>query len=143
MSETDNALIAQLRRDGRASISDLAARLGVTRATVRARLARLERAGDIQGYTVLTRADVASAEVRGLMMLEIEGRGTARVIARLHGVAQVEAVHSTNGAWDLIVAIGAQSLGEFDDVLTEIRRFEGVRNSQTHLLLATHRRRRA
>ena len=75
MDKTDNALIALLRRNGRASLSDLAADLGVQRSTVRTRLDRLISGGEISGFTVLTRADVTDAPVRGLMMLEIAGRG--------------------------------------------------------------------
>jgi DNA-binding Lrp family transcriptional regulator len=59
LDELDSQLIAALRRDGRASLSVLAADLKVTRATVRTRMTRLQTAGDIAGFTVLTRADVA------------------------------------------------------------------------------------
>ena len=47
MDDLDQRLISALRHDARASHSDLAAQLGVTRATVRARLARLEARGVI------------------------------------------------------------------------------------------------
>jgi DNA-binding Lrp family transcriptional regulator len=40
MDDLDHGLIAELRRDGRASISELADRLQVSRATVRLRLER-------------------------------------------------------------------------------------------------------
>ena len=45
MDDLDHGLIAELRRDGRASISELADRLQVSRATVRLRLERLKAAG--------------------------------------------------------------------------------------------------
>ena len=139
MDELDQRLIAALRRDGRASLSDLAATLGVTRTTVRARLARLIERGDIVGFTVLTRADVAAHPVRGLMMLEISGRGTERTMARLVGMPEVQAVHSTNGTWDLIVEIGTGTLEAFDAALFAIRRLDGVTRSETNLLLSTRR----
>ncbi|WP_372840916.1 Lrp/AsnC family transcriptional regulator [Phaeovulum sp.] len=139
MDETDQRLIAALRRDGRASLSDLAAALGVARATARARIERLVARGEISGFTVLTRTDVTAAPVRGLMMLGIEGRGTDRIIARLMGLSAVQAVHSTNGKWDLIVEIGTQTLAQLDDVLSQIRRLEGVATSETNLMLTTRR----
>ncbi|PKQ09314.1 MAG: AsnC family transcriptional regulator [Alphaproteobacteria bacterium HGW-Alphaproteobacteria-12] len=95
--------------------------------------------GEISGFTVLTRADVTASPVRGLMMLGIEGRGTDRIIARLTGLAAVQAVHSTNGKWDLIVELGTQTLAELDDILAQIRRFEGVTTSETSLMLTTRR----
>lgn len=139
MDDLDQRLIAALRRDGRASLSDLAHDLGVTRTTARTRLQRLVQAGEIADFTVLTRAEVATAPVRGLMMLQVEGRGTDRVTGRLLGLSEVTAVHSTNGTWDLIAEIGTDTLEVFDAVLSLIRRFEGVTRSETNLLLTTRR----
>ena len=137
MDESDNKLISTLRHDARASLSDLAQRLGLSRATVRARLLKLQERGEIVGFSVITRADVTRDPVRGLMMIGIEGRGTERISRQLGALAEVRAVHSTNGRWDVIAEIGTATLEEFDAVLTRIRRFEGVVASETNLLLKT------
>ncbi len=139
MDDLDHRLLALLKRDGRASLSELSVDLGVTRTTVRARMARLMDQGEVVGFTVLTRADVAPSPVRGLMMLGIEGRGTERIMQRIAGLPQVTAVHSTNGTWDLIAEIGAQTLEALDEVLFAIRRMEGVTRSETSLLLSTRK----
>lgn len=139
MDETDQRLIAALRRDGRAAVSDLAAQLGLSRATVRTRIERLVARGEISGFTVLTRADVSAVPVRGQMMIGIEGRGTDRIVARLMGLPAVQAVHATNGKWDLVVELGARTLAELDEVLSQIRRLDGVATSETNLLLSTRR----
>ncbi|HSG54883.1 Lrp/AsnC family transcriptional regulator [Sulfitobacter sp. HNIBRBA3233] len=139
MDETDDRLIAALRHDARASLSDLAARLGLARTTVRARLARLQERGDIVGFTVVTRADVARDPVRGLMMIGIEGRGAERIKRQLVNMAELRSVHSTNGRWDLIVEIGADTLVAFDAVLDRIRKLDGVVSSETSLLLSTRK----
>lgn len=139
MDNLDQRLIAELRRDGRASVLALAERTGASRATVRARLARLQDNGEVLGFTVITRGDVAEAPVRGLMLLAIEGRGAERIMARLSGMVPVAAVHATNGRWDLIVELSAQSLTELDRVLFQIRALDGVTASETNLLLSTRR----
>lgn len=139
LDEQDERLIAALRRDGRASLSELAGQLGLSRATVRSRMERLAARGEIAGFTVLTKGDVTAAPVRGLMMVGIEGRGTDRIAARLLGMPAVLALHSTNGKWDLIAEIGADTLEEFDAVLAQIRRLDGVVASETSLLLTTRR----
>ena len=133
MDEMDDRLIAALRHDARASLSDLAARLGLARTTVRARLARLQERGDIVGFTVITRADVAADPVRGLMMIGIEGRGARRIKRQLANMSELRAVHSTNGRWDLIVEIGTDTLVAFDQVLDRIRQLDGVMTSETLL----------
>ncbi len=139
LDDTDHALIAALRRDGRASLSDLAGHLKVSRATVRSRMERLQARGEIQGFTVVTRGDITQMPVRGLMMIAIEGRGAERVRDRLAGFAEVQAVHSTNGRWDLIAEIGTRTLEEFDEVLARIRKLDSVTGSETSLMLSTRR----
>lgn len=138
MDDIDQKLIASLRRDSRAPLSSLAAELGVSRTTVRSRIVRLKRRGDILGFTVRLKSDIAQAPVRGLMMLGIEGRGAEKIMRRLQGVASVMAVHSTNGKWDLIAEIGTETLEELDKVLFSIRRIDGVVRSETNLLLSTY-----
>ena len=139
MDILDGHLIAALKRNGRASLSELADLLGVTRSTIRVRLDRLVHGGEIAGFTVLTRSDVRPDAVRGLMMLEIAGRGAEKTMKQLQRMPDIQAVHSTNGTWDLIAEIGAETLEAFDQVLFAIRRMEGVTRSETSLLLSTRR----
>jgi DNA-binding Lrp family transcriptional regulator len=143
MDSLDEKLVTLLRHDGRRSISDLAIDLGVSRATVRARLERLERSGDIVGYTVILRADAVDQRVRGIMTVEIEGHAADRVIRALGGFPEVSTIHTTNGRWDLVVELGTASLTEFDAVLRRIRLIPGITGSETSLLLATPRTTRA
>lgn len=139
MDELDMSLVRMLRRNARASLSELAADLGVQRNTVRARMAKLVEAGDIVGFTVETKADISDYPVRGLMMLEIAGRQSEKVAASLLKRPEVQAVHSTNGKWDYIAEIGAETLEAFDAALTAIRRTEAIGRTETSILLSTRR----
>ncbi|WP_413988950.1 Lrp/AsnC family transcriptional regulator [Labrys okinawensis] len=139
MDDIDQQLLTQLRHNGRRSISDLAAELGLSRATVRARIENMEKRGDIIGYTVILRADAISMPVRGIVLIEVEGRAADRVIDTLGGFPEVSAVHTTNGKWDIVVEFATQSLTDLDVVLRRIRLIPGVNASETNLLLATPR----
>ena len=139
MDDTDRKLISALRHDARASLSDLALTLGVSRTTVRGRIERLRRAGEIVGFTVVLKGDTVRDPVRGLMMLGIEGRGTDRILRQLAGMSTVRAIHTTNGRWDVIVEIGTTTLEELDTDLARIRRLDGVAHSETSLLLNTRK----
>lgn len=139
MDDLDQRLISALRHDARASLSDLAATLGVSRTTVRSRIERLRRSGEIVGFSVVLKGDAVRDPVRALMMIGIEGRGTDRILRQLSGLSMVRALHTTNGRWDVIAEIGAATLEELDDVLARIRRFEGVATSETSLLLSTRK----
>lgn len=137
MDKTDERLVAALRHDARASLSDLALQLKLSRTTVRARIERLIHRGDILGFSVVLKEDALQDPVRGLMMIGIEGRGAQRITRQLQGLTEVRAIHSTNGRWDLIVELGTETLEEIDRALAKIRMFEGVQTSETSLLLST------
>ena len=139
MNEMDRKLIGALRHDARASLSQLAAQLGWSRATVRSRLARLRESGEIVGFSVVLKSEQRRDPVRGLMMIAIEGRGTDRILRQLQGLPEIRQVYTTNGRWDVIVEIGTDTLESFDKMLFQIRRFEGVTASETSLLLSTRK----
>jgi DNA-binding Lrp family transcriptional regulator len=139
MDAIDQRLITILRHDGRRSLSDLATELGLTRATVRARLERLKKSGEIIGFTVILRSDAIDLPVRGIMMIEIGGHSADADIKTLNGFSEVSAIHTTNGKWDLVVELGTSDLIAFDQVLRRIRLITGITNSETSLLLATPR----
>lgn len=131
----DRRLIALLRADGRAPVAELAAALGVARGTAQARLARLLSEGVILGFTVRLRPEEDARAIRAVMMIEVAGKATAEVARRLRGLPEIVALHTTNGNWDLVAEIRADSLADFDRLLREARMIDGVLNSETSLLL--------
>lgn len=135
--ELDRKLLSALRVDARESVAGLARQLDVTRATVTARLERLEASGTILGYTVRVREDRDPDSVRAIAFIELEGRSTDAAIRKLRGIPNVTALHTTNGGWDLVAELRMSSLGEFDRVLGLIRSIDGVINSETSLLLSS------
>lgn len=137
IDKVDRALISILRTDARASLSTLAAELGMSRTTVRARLERLQAEGEILGYGVILKGDVVQVPVRGVTLVGIEGRGTDKIIRQISGMPEVRTIHSTNGRWDIIVEMGTETLEDFDTAIGKIRRIEGVISSETHLYLST------
>ncbi len=133
----DSALIAELRKDGRASISQLASQLKVSRATVQNRLDRLTQSGAILGFTIRVHEELEQDTVRAIMMIEVAGRSTSQVIQKLRGIPELIKLHTTNGAWDLVAELQTTSLGEFDRVLRRVREVEGILNSETSILLSS------
>ncbi len=139
MDDTDQNLLTALRRDGRASISELSHQLGLARATVRSRLEKLTKEGEILGFTVVLKGDARDRPVRGIILIAVEGRGTDRIVSQLGRMPEVQTVHTTNGRWDLIAELGTESLEALDAVLRRIRLIDGIAASETNLYLATKR----
>jgi DNA-binding Lrp family transcriptional regulator len=137
VDDIDRQLIGLLRNDARASVASLAKALGVARGTVQNRMARLAAAGTIVGYTVRLKPDVEESRVRAFMTVAVEGNQVDAVIKALRGEPAVTALYSTNGRWDIVAELRADSLEGFDRVLGRIRQIEGISQSETSLLLST------
>jgi DNA-binding Lrp family transcriptional regulator len=133
----DQRLIALLRADGRASMSKMAGSLNVSRGTAQNRLDRLIEDGAILGFTVRVRQDIDDHMVRAIMTIQLAGKTTTAIVARLRGVPEIRALHTTNGTWDLIAEIGVDTLPGLDRVLGTIRAVDGIRSSETSILLSS------
>jgi DNA-binding Lrp family transcriptional regulator len=139
MDDLDHRLIGLLRENARLSVATLAKRLRVARGTVQNRLAKMERDGAIAGYTVRLRPEVDEHRIIALMTIAVEGNRLESVVRLLRGDPAIQALHTTNGRWDLVAEIRTDSLQTFDRVLSRIRLVEGIAGTETSLLLATHK----
>jgi DNA-binding Lrp family transcriptional regulator len=139
MDDTDHKLVALLRENARTPVATLARKLDVARGTVQNRLTRLETDGVIVGYTVRLKPHVEEHRIRALMTVVVEGNRTEAVIKALRGEPAVSALHTTNGRWDIVAELRADSLEEFDRVLARIRLLEGISSTETSLLLSTRK----
>ena len=137
MDDTDRQLLSLLRDNARASVASLAKVLRVSRGTVQNRLSRLESDGTITGYTVRLRPQAEAHRIRAYMTLTVIGNRDQAVMVALRGDPAVSALHSTNGRWDIVAELQADSLEAFDRVLGRIRLLDGVGKTETSLLLST------
>ena len=139
MDSTDRQLLSMLRDNARISVAALAKALRVARGTVQNRLAKMEADGTIGGYTVRLKPQMEDQRVRALMTVAVEGNRTDEVLRGLRGDPAVSALHTTNGRWDIVAELRADSLEAVDRVLSRIRMIEGISNTETSLLLSTHK----
>lgn len=139
MDDLDHQLISLLRKDARLSLAALASKLGVSRGTVSNRLRKLEDEQVIVGYTLRLRPDAEPDQIRAWMGVLVEGNQSRRVMASLLGEPGVQALHDTNGRWDLLAELRAQSMAELSQVLERIRLIKGIANTETSILLTSYR----
>jgi len=139
MDATDQQLLSLLRKDARTSVATLAKKLGVSRGTVTNRVAKLEDAGIIVGYTVKLRPDAQPSEIGAWMSIAVEGNETRSVIASLLGEPGVASLHDTNGRWDLLAELRAANLAELSKILERIRLVRTISSTETSIHLQTYR----
>ena len=139
MDESDQKLMSFLRQNARLTVAALAAKLRVSRGTVTNRIRRLEDEGIIVGYTVRLRPDVQNNAIKAWMSIAVDGNQTRAVIASLLGEPGVATLHDTNGRWDLLAELRAETLQELAKVLERIRLLKGISNTETSIHLETFR----
>lgn len=141
MDATDRQLLSLLRDNARTPVTALAKALRVSRATVQNRIDKLEKEGLIVGYTVRLKAE-AEAEphrIRAWMTVAVEGNRARQVLQALRGEPNVQTLHTTNGRWDIIAELRADTLEQFDRTLDRIRLIEGISATETSILLTSYK----
>jgi DNA-binding Lrp family transcriptional regulator len=73
------------------------------------------------------------------MTVAVEGNRGTEVIHALRGHPNVYSLHTTNGRWDIVAELRADTLEAFDQVLNAIRRISGIATTETSILLSTHK----
>ncbi|PRY47544.1 Lrp/AsnC family leucine-responsive transcriptional regulator [Geodermatophilus tzadiensis] len=135
--DVDRALLAALARDGRASYTDLAERVGLSVSAVHQRVRRLEQRGLITGY----RASVDARKL-GLGMtafvsitpLDLAEADDAP--AKLAHLDAIEACHSVAGVESYLLKVRVASPEALEALLREIRATANV-NTRTTVVLST------
>ncbi|WP_299451803.1 Lrp/AsnC family transcriptional regulator [uncultured Pigmentiphaga sp.] len=138
MDEIDHRLIALLRDNARTPASLLVRKLGVSRGTVQNRITRLEKEGVIVGYTLRLRPGVEPKGIRAWMSIAVGGNTARRVLEALRGEPAIQALHTTNGRWDILAELRAQNIEDFDRALERIRLIPGITSTETSILLSTY-----
>ncbi|SNB54552.1 DNA-binding transcriptional regulator, Lrp family [Marinobacter sp. es.042] len=141
ISSRDQKLLMLLRQNARASVTELAKAMHVSRSTVQNRIARLEASGVIRGYSVQLGGEFSANQVEAHVSIKVFQKLTGRTNAALEQISQVSQLFSVSGEYDLIAIVQAQSLEELSAVLDAIGNLEGVERTNSAVVLETRFRR--
>lgn len=141
LDDTDRSILAVLRLHPRASLTELAAAVGIARGTLYSRLDRLTRTGVITGYGPDVDPRAAGFGVLAFCTLEIQQGTHDDTVRALADIPEMLEIHTVTGVGDLLCRIIARSNDDLHDVLQRVTSVPGVRRSQTQLALATSHRR--
>lgn len=118
----DRAILDVLANDGRISITDLAARIGLSKTPTQARLRRMERDGVITGYRAMLdpirigRDHVAFVEVK---LTDTREAALAAFNAAVRAVPEIEQCHMLAAGFDYLLKVRAQDMSDYRRVLAE------------------------
>ena len=137
----DQQLLAVLRGNARASTTELAQILGISRSTVQKRLERLETEGIIAGYTVQLSSEYLDQEIKAHVMMTVSPRMTNDIITAMKKLDGVRAIYSVSGPHDLIAEVAAMSVTDLDKMIDELIAIDGVERTVSSVILSTRLKR--
>ena len=116
LDSTDHAIIELLRRDGRMPYRAIARELGVSEATVRGRVRRLE---DSNTMRVVAVTDIEAAGYSMLLAIgvQVENRAPEAVARDLAAIPEVFSVNVVVGTHDVEILVVAEDQASLDELI--------------------------
>lgn len=118
-------------------IARLSKALGVSRATIYARLQKLQRGGIIEGFTILLNPEIGLRQIRAHVLIKMSGKLARATEKQLQSMPEVTALHAISGIYDLIAELEAGSSAELNELIDRIGELPGVEQTTSSILLAT------
>ncbi|MGC8568807.1 MAG: winged helix-turn-helix transcriptional regulator [Nitrososphaeria archaeon] len=133
MDEIDLKLLELLKENGRASYIELGKQLNLSEAAVRRRVKKLVDEGVIKKFTI----EIKERErAMALTLLSTSPNvPTYEVASAISKIKGVEKVYEITGQYDIAVLISAPSIAEVNKVIDDIRKSNGVVNTNTVIIL--------
>ena len=133
LDETDQAIIEALQANGRESFRRIAARLGVSEATVRARYTRLSADDILQVVTVTNPLELGFEQA----LVGVKTNGAPQPVAdEIAKWGEAGYVVVTAGQYDILVELVCADRRQLLDLTNRIRALEGVVSTESFLYLA-------
>lgn len=132
----DARILAALDDAPEATTLGLARSLGVSRNTVHARLARLDRDGVLLPFSRRVDPAALGYPLTAFVRLAIEQRASEAAIEGIGEIAEVVELHATTGDFDVLVRVVARDTADLFRVTSRIAAVAGVQRTSTSVSLA-------
>ncbi|GAB2977862.1 Lrp/AsnC family transcriptional regulator [Nocardioides montaniterrae] len=132
----DVALLEALERHPRIGDLELSRTTKVARATVQARLRRLEERGVIRDWAPTLDVAAAGYPVQAYVTLEISQGALAELCDYLAAIPEVLEATATTGTFDVVCRVATRSHADLQDVLVRIDQCPAVRRSTSVVALS-------
>lgn len=135
----DRAIIAHLSRDGRISVTDLAAQVGLSKTPVQARMKRLEVSGVIAGYRAILspmRMNLAHVAFVELKLNDTREAALQAFNKAVRAMPEIEECHMIAGGFDYLLKVRTTDIADYRRVLAErISTLPHVASSSTYVVM--------
>ena len=122
LDRIDRNILAALSRDGRLSASELAAKVGLSKTPVQARVRRLEKDGFIRGYSaVIDRERMGEAHIAFVQVKLTDTRSLALsdFNRAVQAVPEIEQCHMMAASFDYLLKVRTRDIAAYRRILGE------------------------
>ncbi|WP_313480083.1 Lrp/AsnC family transcriptional regulator [Microbacterium sp.] len=138
----DHALLAAISRDGRATLAQLSATVGLSTSAVQSRLKRLESRGVIVGYQAVLDPEQVGAPLSAFIEITpLDPAQPDNAPELLEHLSAIEACHSIAGDAAYMLFVRVASPRALEQLVRDIRSAANVRTRTTVVLQTFYERR--
>jgi Lrp/AsnC family leucine-responsive transcriptional regulator len=139
LDEIDREVLHALQEEGRISNSDLAKRVGLSRAATHARVRKLERAGIISRYTAIVDPEAVGFDLLcliGIAMQLHQHENIERAQAAIAELPEVLDCYHVTGDFDYVLKVAVRGRAELQRfILEKLTPIPGIGRINTSLVL--------
>ncbi|MGN6559654.1 MAG: HTH-type transcriptional regulator LysM [Candidatus Nitrosocosmicus sp.] len=135
LNSIDEKIIKILKIDSRKSFVDIANDIGMSESAVRRRVKNLQDSGVIKKFTI----DMGPCnKTSAITLISVNSTAdTSNVSERLLHLKGSEVVYEITGQYDIATIINAPTILEINSYIDEIRKIDGVSDTNTVIILRT------
>lgn len=145
MDHKDLKILEMLEKDAKLTSQQISKKTLIPPTTVHNRIRKMEREGIIRGYTVRLDHKKLGKGIMAFILLTVTyilptGKKISQLdLARaINSLPEVEETHIVTGGMDIILKIRVKDMDELNNfVITDLRRIDGVENTQTIITLSS------
>lgn len=137
IDETDEKIIRIMQADSRRAFVEIANEIGLSESAVRRRVKNLVDRGAIRRFTIELGANDKTSAITLISVASTAD--TSAVSNRLMKLGGVEVVYEITGQYDIAAIIAAPAIAEINKCIDDIRKIEGVSDTNTVIILKTMR----
>lgn len=133
MNQNDRSVLVELLKDGRAKISEIAGKTGLSRQTTSKKIHELRERGIIKSFTVEPDEYKIGLEERAYIVatLEPESESRRKLIRKVKELNEVSQVYFLFGRFDLILEVITADEKRLDEFIQKVHGFEAVKDTET------------
>jgi len=135
IDDTDLDIIEELKKDGRASFSDIADKLGLATSTVTVRFQKLEEKNIVNGFNPEIDYEKLGFELTAMIDIKAEPKKILKTVEKLESRTRVISLFEVTGNTDIIIVSRFLHRKDMNQFLKELQQTEGIKSTETNVIL--------